>query len=307
MRHTGLDRATAPSAAEAVAALTDVGGNWWAVYIGGPRSAGIGWTPDLVRGYAQAGIREFLPVYVGRQAGDRLTMDRGLADGDEAVGLLVDFGWAPPTPVCLDVEGSTYTADPNGAQAYATGWCSKVTQHGYLAGVYSNGPLLRALWTSPGSGICRFVWVARWVQNTPDTFGQLDLASTLSGYFDDRKLWQYGGRVGGMPAVAAGMEVDISVSNFALAPAPGRQGEDLMTNSQKRAFVRLAYAAFLGRHPSEADMQSWTAQISDDGFNVDQVLTQIQDSPEGLGHEKTTQYLTSHTHATTAPNRAGGA
>jgi hypothetical protein len=66
----GFDAANAPDAATAKSILTDIGGSWVAVYVGGIDLAPIArktWTPQRVREYVAAGITQFLPIYVPRE------------------------------------------------------------------------------------------------------------------------------------------------------------------------------------------------------------------------------------------------
>jgi len=65
--------------------------------------------------------------------------------------------------------------------------------------------------------------------------------------------------------------------------APPPPQEDVMTLGMKRALVRLAFHAGLGRNlESQATEDAWASQIHDNGDNVDAVMAQICDSPEGL-------------------------
>src|SRR5690242_11483063 len=93
----GLDRAEAPSPAQATSMLAAVGGRWWAVYLGGPDSGGSGWGKATVDAYHAAGIDAFLPLYVGHQQASLLTPTEALATAQEAVSLMHDFGFAGGT------------------------------------------------------------------------------------------------------------------------------------------------------------------------------------------------------------------
>lgn len=68
---------------------------------------------------------------------------------------------------------------------------------------------------------------------------------------------------------------------FAGALSGGQVGEVPVTGSEKLAFVRLGYNAFLWRVPSQGEETQWAGSIADDGSNLDVVLAQIEDSAEG--------------------------
>jgi hypothetical protein len=64
----GTDRASAFSVAEATNLKTNHGVKWTGVYIGGPCSAGSGWTKAQVTAIANATGWTFMPTYVGQQS-----------------------------------------------------------------------------------------------------------------------------------------------------------------------------------------------------------------------------------------------
>src|SRR5215217_1799215 len=142
----GLDRAAAPAAAKAKSMLGEINGTWWNVYIGGPRSAGSGWTSGRVRDYVAHGITRFLLTYVGRQIlpsrhiddSALLTASQGRDDGDEACQIAARFGYGAGTPICLDLELSTYERAKSRSLNYAGGWCQAVRSRGLRPGVYAN-------------------------------------------------------------------------------------------------------------------------------------------------------------------------
>jgi Domain of unknown function (DUF1906)/Putative peptidoglycan binding domain len=222
MNLQGLDRAAAPTPAQATAMLAAIGGSWWNVYMGGPRSGGSGWTPSSVESYVAAGIGGFMLTYVGRQDQDVLTADLGAQDGAEACGMAAAFGYpaAPgaPVPICLDLEGRTYKVKGEAALDYAEGWCDAVRAGGFRSGVYSNPFALLPLAGRPQPP--DFVWVASWVAHGPkdlDPYKAEGIPEQLwSG--TGQRAWQYAGG----PAVVEGLSVDISVADAGcLAGNPG--------------------------------------------------------------------------------------
>ena len=55
--------------------------------------------------------------------------------------------------------------------------------------------------------------------------------------------------------------------------------------SEKRALVRLAYVAGMGREPESQDaLAGWANQINDDGTNAEETVTRILDSAESVAH-----------------------
>jgi hypothetical protein len=61
--------------------------------------------------------------------------------------------------------------------------------------------------------------------------------------------------------------------------------EEAMNINEKRAWVLISFVAALGRTPaSAADRDGWANQITDDGSNLDAIVTNIVNSPEGMTH-----------------------
>ena len=218
----GLDRAAAPPAAKAKAMLEEIHGTWWNVYIGGPRSAGSGWTPDRVREYVAQGITQFLLTYVGRQVIPRrhiddsslLTASQGGRDGEEACRIAARFGYGAGTPICLDLELSTFEASHQRSLNDAGGWCRAVRDRGLRPGVYGNLSVvipLEARGDRPD-----WVWVARWVAHKVDPGADPhripDLANGLFSKAGQR-AWQYAGAFDNVPVRVGGLDVDISVAD----------------------------------------------------------------------------------------------
>src|SRR5262245_18451003 len=111
----GTDRASAFSPAEASTLRTRFGVAWTGVYIGGPCSAGSGWTRDSVTAIANATSWQFLPIYVGSQLGigcstTALGYATGHSHGDQAAARMRAFGWdgGRDIPVVLDIERATF-------------------------------------------------------------------------------------------------------------------------------------------------------------------------------------------------------
>src|SRR5690349_8841677 len=63
----GVDRASAFSLTEAHTLASAHGVKWTGVYIGGPCSAGSGWTKTLLTQIHNAEGWTFMPIYVGQQ------------------------------------------------------------------------------------------------------------------------------------------------------------------------------------------------------------------------------------------------
>jgi hypothetical protein len=213
----GLDRAGAPEADKAKAMLNEIRGSWWNVYVGGPRSGGSGWTPDQLRRYTAHGITRFLLTYVGRQQGDvhLLTRSQGEEDGNEARQIAARLGYsATGTPICLDLEGRTYDASPQGSLDYMCGWCHAVRAHGLRPGVYSNPRALIPLETR--SDRPDWVWAASWVTHKVDPQADPHRIPGLSNNLwskTGQRAWQYAGAFGKQACKVGGLDVDISVAD----------------------------------------------------------------------------------------------
>lgn len=221
----GLDRAAAPTPDMARKMLADVGGTWWNVYIGGPRSGGSGWTPKLVRAYGDHGIGGFLLTYVGRQQGDvpLLTESQGGRDGKDACSLAADFGYsAAGTPLCLDLEGKTFDAAPHASLDYASAWCDTVRAAGFRPGVYSNPRALIPL--ADRAVVPDWVFVASWITNQTEFGLNPHKAKGISNDLwakAGQRAWQYAGELDkDNKCQIRGLDVDINVADSAvLVPA----------------------------------------------------------------------------------------
>ena len=221
----GLDTAAAPGPGQAKAMLDEIGGAWWNVYIGGPRSDGSGWTPGLLREYGRHGIRRFLLLYAGRQQGDAglLTASQGEEDGNQAFQLAREFGFsAPRTPLCLDLEGEAFDAFPQASLDYACGWCRAVRGHDFRPGVYSSPGALRAL--APRNERPGWVWIASWVRHRVNPQADPHRAAGFPGHLWPRpgeRAWQYAAAFGNIPCRVRGVDVDISVADGGCLASPG--------------------------------------------------------------------------------------
>jgi hypothetical protein len=219
----GLDRAEAPNAAKAKAMLGEIQGAWWMVYIGGPRvnrDAAKSWTPNRVQEYRAQGITRFLLTYVGRQVlpdrkppiDDRhlLTTVQGGRDGEEACQIAERFGFGAGTPICLDLERSTFDASPRGSLDYAGGWCQAVRARGLRPGVYANRAPVEEL--ARRNDRPDWVLVASFVKHKVDPNADPHRIPKLSDELFSKpgqRAWQYAGE----PAKVGGLGVDISVAD----------------------------------------------------------------------------------------------
>jgi Domain of unknown function (DUF1906) len=219
----GLDKDVAPPAATAKRMLDAIGGRWWNVYIGGPASAGVGWTPARLRDYVAHGIDRFMLTYVGRQAGGPLTRRQGRADAHDAIEIVKGFGYVDEFPLCLDIEQHTFDSAPAKTIEYARAWCTTVRGLGVRPGIYANpGPLTRMHGVVPAD----FVWVASWVSHVAgprDPRGAPKMPAAMWSN-PSQRAWQYAGAFGNVPCRVLGVDVDISVADLGLlAHAPGVQ------------------------------------------------------------------------------------
>ncbi len=222
----GVDRAGAFSATEAMKLAAAYPLSFTGVYIGGPCSAGSGWTAKSVTTIYDAVGWSFLPIFVGQQVAsicgrDTLTEAQGITDGNAAIVDMNDFQWAPGShiPVALDLEAGTYSGDESGATSYVKGWADTVSAGGYDVYVYSSVTALNALAKAdlPITG----AWPAYWLKSggTYEAGLQPSAAPGLSSAWVDSQTggaWQYNS---GTSVVGA---VDYDVANFRMAPAPGQ-------------------------------------------------------------------------------------
>lgn len=236
-----FDRAAAPSAATARQMLGELRGTGVHVYLGGPRSAGSGWTPQLIRAYVAAGITSFLLTYVGRQGQDRLSAAIGKQDAADACTLAARFGWTRGAPICLDVENHTFEAQRSQALAYAGAWSAHVAAQGFRAGVYSSVAALTALAARPDRP--DFVWAAKWVRHDRGDIDPSQIPGLPAAAFGGRaqRAWQYAAEFDGEPCRLRGLDVDLDVAAAGLLVGPpGRRPrlENLLTG-RRNVDVRI--------------------------------------------------------------------
>jgi hypothetical protein len=223
----GVDSASAFSDAAARKLKDDFGVKWTGVYIGGPCSAGSGWTKDRVKAIHQATAWSFLPIFVGQESpsichAHDLTEARGEDDGSEAVALMKDFGWPERKgiPVVLDVEEGTYADDPAATVAYVRGWIERVKADGYKAYVYTS-PVATDAFARDHLAIDA-IWVASdffagFANVTPYSS---DLEDQIGRSFHDHdRAWQYAGAAPPVHIDGVG-DVDCDVADMPLAPVP---------------------------------------------------------------------------------------
>jgi hypothetical protein len=217
----GVDRAGAFSIAEATALKSTYGVAWTGVYIGGPCSAGSGWTQSVVSSLASQLGWTFMPIFVGQQTSsicgqDTVTAAQGTTDGKAAVSLMQTFGWQANhhIPICLDLEGGTYSAEPSSATAYAQAWRDAVRSAGYLAYVYSSPDGINAMVTA--GVMFDGAWPAAWQYTSFANVAPSDLTDLGTNYATSNRAWQYAGSF----ATTGAGEVDGDTSDLLLAPGP---------------------------------------------------------------------------------------
>jgi Rv2525c-like, glycoside hydrolase-like domain len=218
----GVDRASAFSIAEAKTLHDAHGVKWTGVYIGGPCSAGSGWTKSLLTSMHDQLGWTFMPIYVGQQSSaicgaHTLTAAQGTTDGEAAVAKMQTFGWMPDRdiPVCLDLEAGAYSSNPAGARAYAKAWRDAVRTGGYLAYLYSNPTAINNLFDNN----IKFdgAWPASWFYTSFHDSAPEDLDQLGTRYTNKNRAWQYAGSF----AVSGAGSVDGDTSDLLLAPKPG--------------------------------------------------------------------------------------
>jgi hypothetical protein len=219
----GVDRAGAFSTSEAMSLKSAYGISFTGVYIGGPCSAGSGWTTSGVKALADAVGWRFLPIFVGQQSSSicgraTLTEAQGITDGKSALSLMAGFEWAPDDhiPVALDLEAGSYSDSPSGAISYVKGFADTVSAGGYDVYVYSSVTALNVLAGQklPITG----AWPAYWLSNNGGFKSGLSPSQVpgLSSTWTSRAgAWQYNSG----SSVVGG--VDYDVADFPLAPKPG--------------------------------------------------------------------------------------
>jgi Domain of unknown function (DUF1906) len=220
----GVDRAEVFTATEATSLKTAYGAAFTGVYIGGPCSAGSGWTATTVTTIYKATGWSFLPIFVGQQVAsicgrDTLTEAQGITDGNDALTIMTAFEWPPGShiPVALDLEAGTYSGNESGATSYVKGFADTVSAGGYDVYVYSSVTALNALAAAdlPITG----AWPAYWLSTGGGYKAGLQ-PSAVPGlaktWATTAGAWQYNS---GTSVVG---DIDYDVADFPLAPAPGQ-------------------------------------------------------------------------------------
>jgi hypothetical protein len=223
-----FDIAVAPSPAKARAGVDALGGPVTAglhVYLGGHRCVASGWTPERIRQYADAGIRQFLLTYVGDQRRDQLGELRGATHGRDAVALAGALGWTRGAPLVVDVEAPTYDAKPEASLEYVAGWCAAVRAAGHRAGIYSSVRGVSGAWAL-GADAPDFGWVARWLGHERQPADPRAIKGVSAATFPRRgqRAWQYAGelREGStrLRCRLVGLDVDLDVADDGLLVGP---------------------------------------------------------------------------------------
>ncbi|HTR55354.1 MAG TPA: glycoside hydrolase domain-containing protein [Kofleriaceae bacterium] len=236
----GVDRASVFSPGEA-GVLAGHGVTWTGVYLGGPCSAGSGWSRATVTAIASAVHWQFMPTYVGQQTGaicgaSDLSYTRGQSDGAEAAALMAEFGWAAHgnIPVALDLEAGTYESSPAGSTNYVHGWLDAVHGAGYVAYVYSS-PYAIVHYANAGLPIDG-AWVASYFYSSFANVSPFDLTQIGALFSSTNRAWQYAGDF----AVAGAGSVDADVSDLLLAPAPGATNDTPTQQPSRDAYLGMA-------------------------------------------------------------------
>lgn len=214
-----LDRAFAPSQADAQKLKDRHGVAVWGVYVGGPFYTLNGWQPADVQRLSDLDM-QFLPTYVGQQTGGVLTSGQGEADAVDALSCMARFGWHTEAPVCLDVEAGTFDGNHAGSVAYARAWVRRVRAGGFSPGVYAAPRTLIAIAAQqPAEAeVPDFVWAA---SNASDTLAPDLTLKHIKALPDNlwtgrgQRAWQYAISVPTQRVKLENVEVDISLTSVA--------------------------------------------------------------------------------------------
>ncbi len=277
MAFQGLDRADAPPPDTARRMLSEIGGRWWNVYIGGPESAGSGWSPRLVKAYVRSGIDRFMLTYVGRQSRGPLTRPQGTVDAREALALAASFGYSGAFPLCLDVELPTFETAPAKTTEYARAWCETVQRAGVRPGVYANPGPLEAMATA--NVPAQFVWIASWVAHSAGPRDPHSARRMPAGLWPEQgqRAWQYAAEFDGKKCRVLGFDVDISVADpGCLARAPGHHAGGEGNDAGPPFPGRVLALGMFGD-----DVERWQTRMRERGWRI-QVTTKFDATSERI-------------------------
>ncbi|MFB9370248.1 glycoside hydrolase domain-containing protein [Kitasatospora albolonga] len=178
------------------------------IYVGGAaRACAQGnLTPAWVSGRAAKGWT-FLPVYVGRQANSRYSLQidtdlvkaeaQGAEEAADAVKAVTDLGFPRLSLVYSDVEGGYAAADSPRVLAYLKGWTNQVRSLGYRSGVYSSatGAVkdLGTKYEDPYYPTPDVIWSAAWNQYADLSDQGMGLAKPYYWLAGGRRVHQHRG------------------------------------------------------------------------------------------------------------------
>lgn len=192
-------------------------------YLGGPYYSIDGWT---VEGFDRARNSGFhmLPYYIGQNAvkGSKppvFTVQQAIADANDAVRRLDEFGFSDPKGICvaLDVERSSYNYSPDDSTLYADEWCNTLHIHGSTPGVYGALETFdKMISTNRAPG---FIVLASWVANGFDSRLSLaDMPGLPNSQFTNyQRCWQYAGNVA-LNGIADRVDIGLFDSSKCIAP-----------------------------------------------------------------------------------------
>jgi hypothetical protein len=178
-------------------------------------------------------------------------------------------------------------------------------------GIRDDGAWVRDWVTTAGAGLYGLASVH---YRTGEPIGRGAAWNVMANYpgFNPGATW-----IGGLtpPAAPHGWQWQGSHSEFGLDvdsnwfddSFTSVAGGDPVVQSEKLAFVRLAYNTFLWRVPSADEETSQAAGIADDGSNLDAVLAAIEDSPEGDSIKALRTNLLKYANANSFPGQPGPA
>lgn len=225
-----LDRGQDPGVQGALNALNTAGAEGWLAYVGGRSLFFAPWSAGTVQGLVDA-IAQVLPVYA---LATPLTSGQGSADAATAVAAV--NAWERPFDnIMLDVEPSYYSANPGGTLAYISSWVAGVHHSGMQATVYGTGSTISGVYAANIAP--DFVLVANYPYPAGVLWGPPDPAHIFGfpdGIFPGRRGWQYANEV-----VFAGLNCDISTTQFKLLGGLGGPSDDMFTDADRAMLQSL--------------------------------------------------------------------